>query len=87
MKLKKLLLPITLLVLVGPAGEAEAMTAEETQKIDQIAAMICAHPSAAEIKAGEIDRAKFSVMMYAQNSKDKESTVALLEAMKRQGCG
>ena len=34
-----------------------------------------------------LDRAKFSVNMYAKNTEDKERTVALFEAMKRQGCG
>ena len=87
MKLRELLLPIALLVVVGSAGEAEALTAEERQKIDQIAAMMCAHPSAAGIEPGSLDRAKFSVNMYAKNTEDKERTVALFEAMKRQGCG
>ena len=72
MKLKELLLPIALLLLVGSAGEAEAMTAEERQKIDQYAAMICAHPVAAGIDRDSIDRAKSSVMMYAQTPKTKK---------------
>ena len=85
MKLKELLLPIALLVLVGSAGEAEAMTAEERQVMDQLAAMMCAHPLA-NYEPGSLDRAKHSVLMYAQNTEDKEQTVALFEAMKRQGC-
>ena len=87
MKLKELLLPFALLIVVSSGNEAEALTPEERQKIDQIATMVCAHPSAAGFKRGSIDRAKLSVMMYAENTEDKERTVALFDAMKRQGCG
>lgn len=87
MNLKQLLLPIALLVLVGSAGDADAMNAEERQKVDQIAAMLCAHPSAAGYKPGSIDRAKFSVQKFGQNTEDIERTVALFDAMKKHGCG
>ena len=53
--------------------------------MDQLAAMMCAHPLA-NYEPGSLDRAKHSVLMYAQNTEDKEQTVALFEAMKRQGC-
>ena len=87
MKLKELLLPFALLVFVGAGLEAEALTPDERQKIDQIATMICAHPAAAGIERDSIDMARASVMMHAHNAEDRERTMALFAAMKRQGCG
>ena len=49
MKLKELLLPFALLVVVSSGSEAEALTPDEMQKMDQLAMMLCAHPAAAAI--------------------------------------
>ena len=87
MKLKELLLPFTLLVVVSSGGEAEALTPDERQKMDQLAMMLCAHPAAAAIEPGSIDMARMSVMMHSHNADEKAKTMALFAAMKRQGCG
>ena len=86
MKLKELLLPFTLLVVVSSGGEAEALTPDERQKMDQLAMMFCAYPAASEIEPGSIDMARISVMMHSHNADEKEKNMALFAAMKRQGC-
>ena len=73
MKLKELLLPIALLVLVGSAGEAEALTVEERQKTDQMAAVTCAHPHAAGIQRGSLDMAVASVKMHARTAEPSKT--------------
>ena len=87
MKLKELLLPITIFVLMGSGDEAKALTPDERQKIDELAIILCAHPAAADIEPGSIDLARMSVMMHSHSAEEKEKTMALFAAMKRKGCG
>ena len=87
MKLKELLLPIAILALMESGGEAKALTADERQKIDELAIILCAHPAAADIEPGSIDLARMSVTMHSHSAEEKEKTMALFAAMKRQGCG
>ena len=87
MKLKELLLPFALVVLLGAGGEAEALTPEEKQQLNALAMMMCTHPAAAGIQRGSITSAKVSLMTHGQNDEDKERSLALFAAMKRHGCG
>ena len=87
MKLKELLLPITIWVLMGSGDEAKALTPDERQKIDELAIILCADPAAADVVPGSIDLARMSVMIHSHSAEEKEKTMALFAAMKKQGCG
>lgn len=87
MKLKELLLPFALVVLVGAGGEAEALPPKERQQMNALAMMMSADPAAAGIQQGSMTTAKISLITQAQNAEDKERSLALFAAMKRNGCG
>ena len=89
MKLKELLLPIALLVLVGSAGEAAPMTAEQRQVMEATAPQMCADRAvvkAAGYEVGPIDRARESVLMSAHTSEEKRNTNAFFDLVQRK-CG
>ena len=89
MKLKELLLPFALVVLVGAGGEAEAMTAEQRQVMKVAATQMCAHRTA--VKADEygvvpIDRARESVLNSAHTAEEQRNINAFFALVKTK-CG
>lgn len=89
MKVKELLLPIALLVLVGSAGEAEAMTAADRQVAELMATHMCAQRAAvkaAGYEVGPIDRARQSVLMTADTAEERHKANEFFALVKRK-CG
>ena len=89
MKLKDLLLPFALVVLVGAGGEAEAITAEQRHVMEVTATKMCAHRAAvkaAGYDAGPIDRARESVLKSAHTAEEQRNINAFFALVKTK-CG
>ena len=89
MKLKVLLLPFALVVLVGAGRQAEAITDADREVMEQMSTMVCAQRAAvaaAGYEVSPIDRARASVMLHVENAEEKRKANAFFSAVKRK-CG
>ena len=89
MRLKELLLPFALVVLVGAGGEVEALTAEQRQAAEAMATHMCAQRAAvmaAGYELNPIDVARQSVLMTADTAEERRNTNEFFALVKRK-CG